>query len=100
MLLKLEENEEKINSSQKKADNPQNIIFTGEARRWLSLHMKNYLRIKIPPPLLVILEDTNVISLRIIQDHQLNDSLPITRFSSEGQFALFTKKGAKCRLVL
>jgi len=33
------------------------------------LHMTNDLRIKISPPLSVILEDIIVISLRIIQDH-------------------------------
>jgi len=43
---------------------------------------------------LIIFKDGFVIFLHNTEGHYLNDSLHITRFSSEGQLALFYKSGA------
>jgi len=48
------------------------------------------------PSILGTLEVGVVIFLHIIEDHQLNDALRVTQFSSQWQLAPFYKTGVIC----
>jgi hypothetical protein len=56
--------------------------------------MINALTLGHSSPILLILEDGVAISLLIIQDYWLKDSLHMRQFSREWQLALFHERGA------
>ena len=51
-------------------------------------------------PILVIFEDAFVILSDIIGDHQLNDSLHITQFSSKWLLVILFTKQVRCHIIL
>jgi hypothetical protein len=57
------------------------------------LQTTNALRIRISPPILVILKDEIVIFFHITEDYELIDLLQITQISSKWQLAPFYKTG-------